>query len=113
MAESCCTPLVTGSGNAPGELRVNVVCGDPINLSFRRCGGWPGDTTATLRLAHPWDWSATIAGTIVGEYLTFHIPPDDARQIPRDAVASIHLEHPGVDPYTWLSGRVHHRGGCC
>ncbi|WP_280365901.1 hypothetical protein [Nocardia wallacei] len=108
----CCTPLVTGSGNSPGELRVNIVCGDPVNLSYRRCDGWPTDTVAALHLAHPWGWSLIVTGTVNGEWLQFYIAPVQARQIPRDSRASIHLESPGVEPYTWLSGRVYHRGGC-
>ncbi|MBF6138118.1 hypothetical protein IU501_34685 [Nocardia otitidiscaviarum] len=112
MAE-CCTPLVTGAGNAPGRLVVNVVCGDPVNLSFQRCEGWPVDTTATLRLSHPWGWDMEVAGTIAADWLSFHIAAADAREIPREAWASIVLESPGVPPYTWLAGCVHHaRGGC-
>lgn len=115
MACSCCSPLVTGAGNAPGELRVNVVPGDPVNLAFKRCGGWPADTTATLTLTHPYGWSLTATGTVSGdgEWLTFHIPGVDALQIPRDARGSIRLEYPGVDAYTWLAGRVEHWTGDC
>ncbi|MEV5391928.1 LtfC-like domain-containing protein [Nocardia farcinica] len=114
MACSCCSPLVTGAGNAPGELRINVVPGDPVNLAFKRCGGWPADTAAELTLSHPWGWSLAETGTVADDWLTFHIPAATALQIPRDADASIRLSYPGVQWYTWLAGRVRHwTGGCC
>ena len=106
-----CTPSVAGAGNVPGELRVNVVCGDPVHLPFQACGGWPADLTATLELSHPWGWSLSIEGTVVGEWLSFTIPASEAR-IPRDSRARIRFSIPGVEPYTWRAGRVYHRGAC-
>lgn len=107
---SCCSLVVVGAGNAPGALRVNVVCGDPLNLSFRRCDGWPDDTIATLVLTHPWGWEHAVLGAVADEWLSFHVPAVDAVQIPRDANARIRLASPGVPPYTWLAGRVSHAG---
>ncbi|MGA6208065.1 DUF7264 domain-containing protein [Nocardia testacea] len=108
---SCCTPWVTGGGNVPGELRVHVVCGDPLNLSFQSCGGWPEGLTATLELEHPWGWSLTKVGTVAGEWLSFHVSAAEAR-IPRDSTARIRFALPGIEPYTWRAGRVYHEGGC-
>jgi hypothetical protein len=108
---SCCTPSVTGGGNVPGELRVHVVCGDPLNLAFQNCGGWPADLMATLELSHPWGWSLTVNGTVSGEWLSFKVPAEQAR-IPRDSSARIRFAVAGVEPYTWRAGRVYHEGGC-
>ncbi|TLF96810.1 hypothetical protein FEK35_27345 [Nocardia cyriacigeorgica] len=108
---SCCSSSVAGSGNVPGGLRVNVVCGDPVNLSFHSCGGWPADLTATLELSHPWGWSLSVLGKTTGEWLNFLIPAAQAK-IPRDSHARIRFSIPGLEPYTWKSGRVYHRGSC-
>lgn len=114
MTGPCCTPLVTGSGNAPGGLIVNMVCGDPVNLSYRQCGGWPADLDAILSMSHPWGWDMTVTGTVSvdGEWLQFHISAEDAMTIPRDSSARIKLAYPGVEQYTWIAGHVAHRGGC-
>lgn len=111
MFSSTC-PQAVAAGGVPGLLRVHVVCGDPLNLSFPNCNGdWPADMTAQLELSHPWGWSLEVAGTVNGEWLQFHLDPEPTMQIPRDACAHVRLEYAGTQPFTWLAGPVIH-GGC-
>lgn len=73
---------------------------------------WPFGTACRIRLSWGTGTELTVAGTVDGPYLRFHLSAAQTEQLPRGTVATLDLNWDGGDPDMWRPWRRGRIDGC-